>query len=293
MYDDGDNNKNNNGEHESTSQRSVQKRKRKEVAIFGNYRNYYGYRVGQDLKEDPRLKVFRKEFFEGKDCLDIGCNNGSITIAIAEKFFCQSILGIDIDGDRIEDARWNLRKTVMMTTRKMPPKISKLKDEKGANGLKQSVTKPLTEATRETSGDCSPLQGRDLFDIISFEKGNFVRSWRSPENKCYDTILCLSVTKWIHLNWGDDGLITLFANIWRLLQQGGILILEPQPWNSYSKNRRVSETAASNYQNIKIFPEDFQEILMDKIGFRKVEDITSSLSGSNTGFDRPILAFWK
>lgn len=26
----------------------------------------------------------------------------------------------------------------------------------------------------------------------------------------------LSVAKWIHLNWGDDGLIILFAKIWKL-----------------------------------------------------------------------------
>jgi hypothetical protein len=26
------------------------------------------------------------------------------------------------------------------------------------------------------------------------------------------------VTKWIHLNWGDEGLITLFVKIWRLLR---------------------------------------------------------------------------
>ena len=30
-------------------------------------------------------------------------------------------------------------------------------------------------------------------------------------------VCSLSVTKWVHLNWGDDGLITLFSKIWRLL----------------------------------------------------------------------------
>lgn len=41
-----------------------------------------GLQIGQELEEDPRVKVFRKEWFEGKDCLDIGCNSGLITINI-------------------------------------------------------------------------------------------------------------------------------------------------------------------------------------------------------------------
>lgn len=40
------------------------------------------YQIGQDLEEDPRLKVFKKEWFEGNDCLDIGCNSGILTIQI-------------------------------------------------------------------------------------------------------------------------------------------------------------------------------------------------------------------
>ncbi|PWA48312.1 hypothetical protein CTI12_AA492210 [Artemisia annua] len=58
------------------------------------------------------------------------------------------------------------------------------------------------------------------------------------------TILCLSVSKWIYLNWGDEGLITLFSKVWRLLQPGGVFILEPQPWKSYISNRQVSESTA-------------------------------------------------
>lgn len=283
----------NNEEVERRGQQSNKKRKRKEVAIFGNYRNYYGYRVGQDLEEDPRLKVLKKEWFEGKDCLDIGCNNGTITITIAKNFGCRSILGVDIDGDRVQDAYWNLRRTVKTSTHKIPPKTSKLEDAGGVNGVRNSVTNLESEETRESLMNCSSLQGKDLLNIVTFRKENFVQNWWPPEDKCYHTILCLSVTKWIHLNWGDDGLITLFAKIWKLLQPGGILILEPQPWQSYYKNRQVSEMAQTNYHNIKIYPDGFQEILLDKIGFRMVENITSRLSGSKSGFDRPILAFWK
>ncbi|PSS36096.1 RNA methyltransferase [Actinidia chinensis var. chinensis] len=54
--------------------------------------------IGQDLEEDPRLKVLKNEWFESKDCLDIGCNNRTITFAIAKKFGCRSFLGVDIDG---------------------------------------------------------------------------------------------------------------------------------------------------------------------------------------------------
>ncbi|KAL2555210.1 putative RNA methyltransferase [Forsythia ovata] len=289
MVEENKNNEKKTREKPCTTKQSSKKRNRKEVAIFGNYRNYYGYRVGQDLEEDPRIKALKREWFEGKKCLDIGCNSGLITIAIAKKFCCQSILGVDVDGDRIEDAHWTLRKVVKMSTHKLPSKTPKSADAELFNGLENHTSKSPTEVTPEKSVDSPLVQGKDLFDIVSFQKGNFVQNWRPPEDTYYHTILCLSVTKWIHLNWGDEGLITLFWKVWRLLQPGGVFILEPQPWSSYHNNR----TSAANYKTIQIPPEDFQDILLDKIGFRRVENITSSLSGSKSGFNRPILAFWK
>lgn len=36
----------------------------------------------KSVDEDPRLKFFQREWFEGKDCLDVGCNEGFVTISI-------------------------------------------------------------------------------------------------------------------------------------------------------------------------------------------------------------------
>ncbi|KAK9071970.1 hypothetical protein SSX86_008401 [Deinandra increscens subsp. villosa] len=267
---------------DTTDKQSGKKRKKqKEVAIFGNYRNYYGYRIDQGLEEDPRIKVMRKEWFEGKSCLDIGCNSGLITITIAKKFGCQKIVGLDIDSSRVEEAHWNLRRIVKMSESKKHQTIDK----------SDITTDPADKTGRlEISEDCSASY---LFDRVSFWKENFIFGQSTPGDKAYDTILCLSVTKWIHLNWGDEGLITLFSKVWRLLKPGGVFILEPQPWKSYISNRQVSEVASTNYKNIKIFPQQFLEILLDKIGFRKLENLSSSLDGSKAGFNRPILALWK
>ena len=42
---------------------------------------YYGYRCssqGSLEVNDPRLGLMKREWFEGKDCLDIGCNTGQV-----------------------------------------------------------------------------------------------------------------------------------------------------------------------------------------------------------------------
>lgn len=88
------------------------KRKRDDFK-FGNYRNYYYKRLGsEEQKSDLRIELLtaHPEYFRDKTVLDIGCNSGFITINIAKKLLTASMLGVDIDGGLVEQARRCLEK---------------------------------------------------------------------------------------------------------------------------------------------------------------------------------------
>lgn len=74
------------------------------VYIHGNYHRYYGYRLGQAFSEDPRLALLERNWFAGRRCMDIGCNEGLVTLGIATKFGAKSMIGVDLDEHLIKRA---------------------------------------------------------------------------------------------------------------------------------------------------------------------------------------------
>lgn len=109
----------------------------------------------------------------------------------------------------------------------------------------------------------------------------------------YDLVLCLSVTKWIHLNYGDTRMRLTFKRIFKQLRPGGKLILELQNWPSYKKKKRMTEQIFENYKNIKFSPSNFADFLLSQeVGFSHYYTlgVTQHLS---KGFKRPIYLFVK
>lgn len=146
---------------------------------------------------------------------------------------------------------------------------------------------PLTEVTSAQSGHFP--------SNVSFVKANYVLEsdhllvTQRPE---YDIILCLSVTKWVHLNWGDTGLKRMFKRVYRHLRPGGFLILEPQPWESYGRRKKLTDNIYRNYRNISLKPEQFTSYLTSEVGFTSYEYLGAPKS-SVKGFQRPIYLFHK
>ncbi|GFS25065.1 7SK snRNA methylphosphate capping enzyme [Elysia marginata] len=242
----------------------------------GNYNRYYGYRNVGGV-EDPRLPYFDLKWFKGKDVLDVGCNAGHLTLALADQFQPHKILGMDIDGKLIQAARQNIRHIL-------------------SQRRKDSAKYPRALEMTRGPLEAHPLMGSsDQFpNNVLFLQGNYVPGSEEVLNlqkEEYDTILALSITKWIHLNNGDNGLKLFFRKIFRQLRPGGKLVLEPQPWSTYRKRAKLTPEMFSNYQSIKLKPEGFKHYLLS-IGFVKCEVIGVPVTKAK-GFRRPLLLFTK
>ncbi|KAG8172575.1 hypothetical protein JTE90_027508, partial [Oedothorax gibbosus] len=128
-----------------------------------------------------------------------------------------------------------------------------------------------------------------------FVQGNYVLPSDeivNEQEEYFDTILCMSLTKWIHLNWGDTGIKRLFKRAYNQLRPGGHLLLEAQTYQSYAKKKKITEDVFKNYSQIKLYPEKFNEYLLKKVGFETCE-LVDRPDHSAEGFRRPIYLFTK
>lgn len=245
---------------------SLKKNKPEETAhVSGNYARYYGYRPMSPMGSDPRLKLLDQSWFEGKKCLDIGCNSGKLTAEIAVTFKPRYMLGIDVDQTLIDKA-----------------------NQTSARVWRQ-FRMVLSSAAREAERykTCGVL-GYSIRGL-PYPTNLFFRVQDAVErigDHSFDAICCFSVTKWVHIAHGDDGLMKFFVNIRDALKPGGRFVFEPQPWRSYNKARQKTHCDLSS---IHITPNEFPSLLTDTLGFKTVHSLGVPDDPSlPSGFRRPI-----
>lgn len=164
------------------------------------------------------------------------------------------------------------------------------------------VTTPNARATSQNHATVSCLDPTRL-DFIAAE-------WVQPEStpqpfhypassllhlsqlddRGYHLILALSITKWIHIQQSDRGLIRFFARIASTLLPGGLLVLERQEWRSYHSAKNMDATIKSKIRQLQLRPNGDFDYLLDVMGLRLVDTIGH---GTGFGFSRPLQVFKK
>lgn len=268
-------------------------RSKEERLSSGSYSGYY------KRNNNFRFSKFRKIWFCGKKCLDMGCNEGLVTMKIAEEFLPKHILGIDMDKLVIDSAISSIKrakystKSMLETSKEYHPNHTK---SFVASSSSEFLFVPRTIAMKKTSeieqtkinminppAIIFPLNVEfSCCDIFTFPKPIIP----------FDVILCLSMSKWVHLNMGDIGLFKLFETWYNLLHENGKIIFEYQTWKSYCNKKLLTETINKNFKTIKIKPESFEMILQVEFGFF-IEERQGSSPAESSGFNRPILILTK
>uniref|UniRef100_A0AC34R2P5 RNA methyltransferase n=1 Tax=Panagrolaimus sp. JU765 TaxID=591449 RepID=A0AC34R2P5_9BILA len=239
---------------------------------YGNFHRYYGSRL-KGSEKDSRLEVLNKDWFRRKNVLDIGCNAGYLTLAIAKDFDPGWILGIDIDSHLVGVCRKNIKHYVD-------------DNEEIIGDFPASLVKNEEEG--------GPII-RKFPNNVWFRTQNYVPEFEEQieqTNEEYDVILALSITKWIHLNWGDDGIRKFFRRVFRHLRPGGRFILETQPFGTYYKRAKTVPELKEVYKKLELKPDQFQEYLLKEVGFETCEDLGVPKANSK-GFERPLQVFRK
>ncbi|KAI5609286.1 7SK snRNA methylphosphate capping enzyme-like, partial [Silurus asotus] len=285
------------GSHLEVNHHVIRQNRRKPRRDFqyGTYTCYYGY-LTPSPNVDPRLAAFRPEWFSGKKVLDIGCNVGHMTLAIAKNWSPAHILGLDVDGGVVHAARQNLRHFLSELQKREVRQDADTEEKR--REVERLRTFPLSFRLCRGPIAAPPLlpPAPGVFpNNVSFMKGNYVPdSDAVVKSQCaeYDVIVCLNVTRWVQLNWGDVGLQRLFRRVYAHLNPGGVFIVQPQPWSSYSRKKRLTETTHRNYNSIRLRPDQFSSYLTSEVGFTSYELISATRSCPK-GLQRPIYLFYK
>ncbi|KAI1786664.1 Bin3-domain-containing protein [Ganoderma leucocontextum] len=274
------------------------------VPIYGNYHGYYNKRPSAN---DPRLALLPRVLFDGARVLDIGCNEGQVTCEIAQDLGAKRVIGVDID-DTLVSAAWKHRRSVW-SQQGLPDQAypngsttdSSIADNRKRRHVSQSDREDLAAvsglpnyfpASFEHMFGPLPIPAsrvsKDAIDAfphnVTFRAADWVKEEVPEDAEGYDVVVAFSISKWIHLNGGDEGLKTFFHRVHKVLRPGGTFVLEPQEWDTYGKAKRMDPRLKENAKHLTLRPEIFERVL-EEMGFGPAEHLGAAGKG---GFRRPI-----
>jgi len=216
----------------------------------------------------------------------------------------REVIGVDID-DTLVRAAWRRRRSVWSMQRPFSNKNN------GEEQSEEENSQPKSQQPSVSSNVLYPTAFELMFGSlpippskscgsssttkhfphnITFRTTDWVNNGAPEDGGGYDVIVAFSVSKWIHINNGDDGLVSFFRRVFSTLIPGGLFVLEPQKWETYSKARRMDARLKEAYKSLSIRPCDFTNILVKDVGFMSPTRCGSTQKG---GIAREIVIYRK
>lgn len=122
----------------------------------------------------------------------------------------------------------------------------------------------------------------EAVDVMNDVQMKIIKNYLILHRKTnYNVSFCLSITMWIHLNFGDAGLRNFLTNICNVSQ---MVVVEPQPWKCYrSAVKRLKqaseEFAFFNQLKYRQNCEQFVEDILTDCKFSKIFETQRSTWG--------------
>ncbi|XP_075992334.1 putative RNA methyltransferase CG11342 [Anticarsia gemmatalis] len=180
----------------------------------GNFINYYSFHDVKERLNNLHPQMFPTPVNNKLVCLDVGCNTGHLTNAVY---------------DYLKSSYTNCEIHI----------------------LGVDIDSTLIERAKESNQN--PNITFHTCNIMDNDDRSLIQQFMDKfETQSFDITFCFSVTMWIHLNNGDEGLLDFLKYIRAISRT---IIIEPQPWKCYrNAQRRIKKSGHSFdlYRSLKL-----------------------------------------
>jgi len=249
----------------------------------------------------------KREWFEGKRVLDIGSGDGQLSLLLTVQYEPELYLGVDIDPKQVKHATDLMHKVAQQEGLASKLEILETEVQENPESERAQKVQSLPKSFRQCLGSSELLDSLHegalvkhiaksikgyLYPRLAFRSENYI-SHLNTEFEKFDTVVCLGLARYIHLNFGDIGIKTLFYKVYDSLPSGGLFLLEVSPWKSYKKNKNSCKAFDENFRKIQLRPTEFDHYLRRSVGFELLKMLKRPEVDGVATLEKPIFVYQK